>query len=119
MRGAREYAELFGESKQYGKLYLKVGYHARGKTFQIYVTPTDATVCIGSDMVEVYGITDGQPGWTETYGWLHKGPWENDFIKLVETTKSVRDATAKADKVKRDALIEEREARTKKLLSAY
>jgi len=24
------------------------------------------------------------PGWTEHYGWLHKGKWQEDFFKLVE-----------------------------------
>ena len=119
MKGAREYAELFRESKQHGKLRLKVGYHARGKTFQIYVTPTDCAVCLGSDMVEVYGITGGQPGWTEAYGWLHRGQWEMDFSKLVEAAKAEKIVIDAADKARMDTLAEEEEARIKGLLSAY
>ena len=33
--------------------------------------------------VEVYGMTGGQRGWTETYGWLHKGKWQDDFEAIV------------------------------------
>ena len=87
MQGATENAELF-KSGQYGRLYLEAGVHARGKTFQSWVLPADV-LCTGSprslgDAVEVYGIVSGNPGWTESYGWLHKGPWEHDFSSLVE-----------------------------------
>ena len=119
MNGAREYAELFGVSHQHGKLYIKVGSHARGKTFELYVTPTDCAVCLGSEMIEVYGITSGQPGWTETYGWLRKGPWEADFAKLVEEAKAEKLVLATENKARKDALAEEREAKAKAILSAY
>lgn len=117
MNGAREYAELFGVSHQHGKLYIKVGSHARGKTFELYVTP--CAVYLGSEMIEVYGITSGQPGWTETYGWLRRGPWEADFAKLVEEAKAEKVLLAVADKARRDTLAEEREAAAKAILSAY
>ena len=119
MKGAREYAELFRESQQHGKIYIKVGSHARGKTFQVYVTPTDCAVCLGSDMVEVYGVTGGQPGWTETYNWLHHGQWEDDFARLVEEAKTLKMVIDAADKARKDTLAEEEEARIKSLLSAY
>lgn len=91
MQGAREYAVLF-ESGQYGRLYIASGSHARGRTFRIFVLPEGAVTTEKNnwnaprvpDIVEVFGIVSGQPGWTETYGWLHKGPWVDDFMALVE-----------------------------------
>jgi hypothetical protein len=89
MQGADEYARLFSTG-QYGKLYLVSGSHARGLTFHIWVLPDDKPVesIRYSDAVEVYGITGGQPGWSETYGWLHHGKWEQDFYALVESRKA-------------------------------
>lgn len=80
MLGAREYAELF-ESGRYGKLRIESGSHARGKTFNIFVIQE------GVGEVEVYGVIGGQPGWTEWYGWLHKGKWIDDFVEMVEHRK--------------------------------
>lgn len=88
MNGAREYAYLFS-SGQYGKLRLEVGSHARGSTFSIYVGE-------GDKEVEVYGMTGGHRGWTESYGWLHKGPWQEDFRKLVELQNAKRELRIKA-----------------------
>ena len=119
MNGAREYAELFRESQQHGKLFLKVGCHARGETFYVYVTPTDAEVCLGSEMVEVYGITSGQPGWTETYGWLHRGPWEDDFARLVEEAKTEKMIIDATDKARRDTVAKGKETIIKSILSTY
>jgi hypothetical protein len=89
MFGAREYAKLF-ETGQYGRLYLVSGEHARGKFFHIFVLPKDeeaisngrSNAPLNKDAVEVYGIVNGNPGWTESYGWLHSGTWQDDFEKL-------------------------------------
>lgn len=94
MKGAREYALLF-KTGQYGKLYITSGSHARGYTFRIQVLPEgekakpngSQNTCLNSNAVEVYGIVSGQPGWTETYGWLHEGKWQEDFEKLVKFKK--------------------------------
>lgn len=91
MVGAREYAQLFRHTVQIGRLYLVVGRHARGYEFRIYVLPEGEKAIpngphnppLNRDAVCVYGITGGQPGWTETYGWLHRGPWEEDFARAV------------------------------------
>ena len=88
MNGAREYASLF-RSGQYGKLRLEVGSHARGSTFSIYVGS-------GDKEVEVYGMTGGHRGWTESYGWLKNGPWQEDFNKLVELKNAERELRIKA-----------------------
>ena len=100
MEGAREYAELFGfRSQVHGRLVLEVGKHARGRTFKIFVMAEGTCVTevfnsgyvqLGGPAVCVYGITGGVPGWTETYGWLHQGPWQQDFAKLVEQTQKDR-----------------------------
>ena len=95
MKGAREYAGLF-ETGQYGKLYIVSSEHARGKTFRIFILPEgEAAVLNGNsnptlnkDAVEVYGVVSGNPGWTESYGWLHAGKWQEDFNKLVLSTKA-------------------------------
>ena len=95
MQGAREYADLFSTC-QYGRLYIVSGSHARGRTFHIFVLragecaiengPNNAP--LNSEAVEVYGETGGHRGWTETYGWLHHGKWEQDFSKLVEDRRA-------------------------------
>jgi hypothetical protein len=100
MQGAREYAAMFS-SGQHGRLYFVSGEHARGKTFRIWVLPTaepvDGMPWTVKDAVEVYGITGGQPGWTETYGWLYHGKWEQDFATLVKR----RRAEIEADNARR------------------
>ena len=85
MQGAREYAKLI-PTGWYGKLYCVSGRHARGSTFHIYVMPKGATT-ITVDSVEVFGIIGGNPGWTECYGWLHQGKWQEDFRVLLESKK--------------------------------
>ena len=122
MTGAREYAKLF-RSGQYGKLYLVSGEHARGKVFHILVMPNAERV-VGNpwsvkDAVEVYGITGGQPGWTETYGWLHRGNWEQDFAALVETRRAeIAAYTARSQQEQAEAEASERQ-RKEALLAAY
>jgi len=90
MKGARKYALLF-KTGQYGKLYITSGNHARGRTFRIQILKEgeiakpngDGNCCINNGAVIVYGVTGGVRGWTETYGWLHEGKWQEDFEKLV------------------------------------
>ena len=94
MQGAREYAKLI-PTGQYGKLYCTSGTHARGRTFHIQVLPKGESAipngnnntCINVDAVEVYGIIGGNPGWSESYGWLHQGKWQGDFRDLLESRK--------------------------------
>jgi len=91
MKGARQYAEVF-ETGQHGRLYLVSSCHARGRTFHIYVLPQDEKAIpngtsnppLNNNAVEVYGVTSGHSGWTEVYGWLHEGPWQDDFMTLID-----------------------------------
>ena len=113
MKGAREFARLFATGR-YGRLSIRSGQHARGYYFHIFVMAAS-----GEDAVEVYGVTSGQPGWTETYGWLHRGKWEEDFMKLVEERKvAILAAVAEETKEKLEAEAK-RHQREKELLSTY
>lgn len=122
MKGARAYAELFGTG-QYGRLYFLSGEHARGKTFQIWVLPKGIIAkthpCNIKDAVNVYGIIGGQPGWSEYYGWLHKGKWQEDFAELVEMKlKEVR-ANKERGELEEASKREKEAQRIKALLEAY
>lgn len=95
MKGAREFAKLF-ETGQYGKLYITSGSHAMGRTFYIQTLPDGEkaipngsnNTCINKNAVEVYGVTGGNQGRTEKYGWLHKGKWKDDFMVLVKKART-------------------------------
>lgn len=122
MQGAREYATMF-RTGQYGRLYLVSGEHARGKTFHVWVLPSSEPASgmpwTVKDAVEVYGITGGQPGWTETYGWLHRGRWEQDFAALVESRRAdIAAYVARREREKAEAEEAER-LRKAALLATY
>lgn len=113
MNGAREYARLFKKTCLYEKLYIVVGRHARGSTFRIYVIPEiKEDINLEEDAVEVYGITSGNPGWSETYGWLHTGPWIDDFLKIVKRKQEEKEAVSRENK-------KEEEVRKLTLLAKY
>ena len=126
MKGATEYANLF-ETGQYGNLYLASGKHARGRTFHIQILPDgelaegngSGNLCWNKKAVEVFGIKGGNPGWTEWYGWLYEGPWQQDFMHLVEEHKAIR----LTGKIKKDRLQDQEKkqeaARARQLLSDY
>ena len=126
MKGARKFAKLF-DTDQYGKLYIVSGDHARGRTFRIQVLPKGViakkngagNLCLNTDAVEVYGVVSGNPGWTEEYGWLHEGKWQDDFQQLVEEKEhevGLKEAKNNASKEER-RLYEGR--RKRELLSNY
>lgn len=126
MIGAREYAKLF-KTGQYGKLYITSGSHARGNTFRISILPEgekaisngEGNNCLNNDAVEVYGVISGHPGWTESYGWIHKGKWQEDFTRLLEIARAKeRDNEEKATLAKIKYSQEEKE-RQDKLLNSY
>lgn len=123
MKGAKEYAELFEKSQQHDKLYLQVGEHARGKTFHLWILPSEEklteSIHTCKDAVEVYGITSGQPGWTETYGWLHKGAWQEDFEKLVNSKKLEKEAERKKNQDLNEEAEKEKREKVKSLLASY
>ena len=124
MKGADEYYDLFnGKSQQIGRLFLQFHTHARGKCFEIYLLPKGieikGNVISGRDNVEIYGMTGGQRGWTETYGWLHTGKWQDDFnliVKQKEKTKDENSAMQKEEMKKRELT---KKDNIDKLLSSY
>lgn len=126
MKGAREFAKLF-KTGQYGKLYITSGDHARGTTFHIQILPEGETakpngaqnLCLNSDAIEVYGIVAGQPGWTEEYGWLHEGAWQEDFRKLVTSKQMEITAKEKQNQATTEEAAQAKREREKKLLDAY
>lgn len=101
MQGAREYHNLIknahtrnigelekttlgyvnhgGDAECYrcGNILYITASHARGKTFFIYLIDGE------NEPFKVYGITGGNPGWTETYGWLHKGTWVKTILQYM------------------------------------
>jgi hypothetical protein len=92
MNGARNYCSIFKKAEQIGRLYILPHYHARGKTFRIYVLPDGESVIknggitppLNKDAVQVYGAISGQLGWTESYGWRTHGKWVQDFEAIVD-----------------------------------
>ena len=123
MQGAREYAKLF-DTGQYGQLYIVCDKHARGKTFHIYVLPEGVFAKSGrpwliKDAVEVYGIISGQPGWTETYGWLHRGEWEKDFKRLVAQRRAEISARIAREQQQKAKAVTAEQDRKAALLANY
>lgn len=126
MKGASEYVRYF-ETGQHGRLYIVCGYHARGSTFRIFVLPKgeaaipngDSNPPLNKDAVEVYGITGGQPGWTETYGWLHKGKWQENFNRLLTERKRAYDDRETRMAEKQKEAEQAGRKRTEQLLSEY
>jgi len=81
MKGAREYRKYLKRGKtEHESLIIEFGQHARGDTLHISIKTTEG-------ILEVYGVVGGQPGWTESYGWLHKGPWVGDFENYIESRR--------------------------------
>ena len=126
MRGAREYANLF-DTGQYGRLYISVGRHARGRTFHIYVLPDgeravgngNGNAPLNANAVEVYGVLGGQPGWTEFYGWLHSGKWCDDFHALVLKRAEEKRKNVEEEKLSKEVMDKEMAAKEAKLLASY
>ena len=126
MKGAREYANLF-ETGQYGRLYITSSSHGRGKTFRIQVLPAGEkaksngtqNLCTNENAVEVYGIVSGNPGWTETYGWLYAGSWQEDFQKIVQQKREELQAKKLRDEESRRKDEAAEKQRINELLSKY
>lgn len=125
MTGARKYAGLF-KTGQYGRLYITSGSHARGDTFHIQVLPKGEKAkpnydqqCLNSDAVVVYGVVGGNPGWTESYGWLHKGKWQEDFEKLYQDKLREKEEKENSDKKAAASKTKTDQDHTKELLSNY
>ena len=124
MEGADKYYNLFnGKSEQIGRLFMQCSKHARGKCFEIFLLPEGVeikgSIGSGKDNVEIYGMTSGQRGWTETYGWLHKGKWQDDFNAIVAQKEAEREKSRirREEKLKADKSKEK--SKVSALLSTY
>lgn len=123
MNGAHQYSSLFNRTEQIGRLFISSGHHARGRTLHVWVLPEGFEqpegTWPGNNAVEVYGVTGGQPGWTESYGWLRVGQWQQDFDKIVaerrEAAAKYQSEKAAKDEAERQAKAE----RERDLLSTY
>lgn len=125
MKGANEYYDLF-KTGQYGRLYFCTREHARGKTFNIFILPDGEqakpngdNAPLNSNAVEVYGVISGNPGWTEKYGWLHKGKWQDDFEALVEDKKNELEHKKNKARSAKNQRNDEETQHKAMLLSAY
>ncbi|MFO1442933.1 hypothetical protein KDN24_06845 [Bacillus sp. Bva_UNVM-123] len=85
-----------GDSKAF--LYKNVVFvtnsHARGKCFQIYLINEkyDNDEYFKNNAFEVYGVVDGQLGWTEEYGWIHEGNWITHITRYIGNLQSQADS---------------------------
>ena len=118
MKGADDYCDVFKSGEQFGRLYVYPSSHARGRTFAIYLLPEGAVVddrpwCI-KDHVEVYGMVSGQRGWTESYGWIHRGEWVSDFEKILAD----RIAQIEKSNAERKKTVEQQEVEAEDKLSS-
>jgi hypothetical protein len=126
MKGAREYARLF-KTGQYGKMYITSGSHARGLTFRIQILPEgeeaipngSQNLCLNENAVLVYGVVSGNPGWTESYGWIHKGKWVEDFENLVRSKQMEIDHENQLHQAASEELEMQEKERIRKLLESY
>jgi len=93
------------------------------RKFRIQILPKDEeaipngkqNLCLNKNAVEVYGVIGGNPGWTERYGWIHKGKWVDDFqIMVNDRTVKVLEEISKAEKL--TAQLKEQEMKRVKLL---
>lgn len=82
----------YGDGYKYENIVFLLSEHARGKTFSIWIYETDYIIdALKDNHIEVYGMTGGQRGWTETYGWTKDGLWKpyieryfSDLHKIIE-----------------------------------
>ena len=114
MQGANEFGKLFGQGEfRRGRLLIVSGEHARGRYFHIYVVGNDGS------KTEVYGILGGHPGWTEYYGWLHKGKWQEDFAIICEQQKLAAEKYKAERLAAQEAEQRVKETQTRNALAAY
>lgn len=108
----------YGEGYLHKNMMFVLGEHARGKTFRIWIYKNqNVEKPLEEHRLEVYGITNGQLGWSETYGWVIGGSWknyiENYFEKISLDIRFEIDGVNKEKWYKEQELIEQREQEIK------
>ena len=129
MEGAREYNDVFKRvGEQIERLWIASGSHARGRTLNIYVIPKGEVVTeyhpsngypYHDNLVEVYGIINGELGWTEQYGWLMDGKWQEDFKNIIKQRRKENALELKMLTAKKNDKLEQEQEKIKNLLSDY
>lgn len=126
MDGARQFKHLFPIRKtvQHKRLAIYRSDHARGSTLNIYVLPKGVEAegrapWSIEDSVIVYDAVDGQRGWTESYGWLKKGPWCEDFEKLVKDLQKKYDLNKQKQLENEEKAKQKEKQREDELLADY
>jgi len=127
MKGAWEYAQLFPNPVQYGKLYLLPGFTEKGRTFEIWVLPEGESVTPEAsplnsvpNAVLVYGVISGsRSGIREEYGWVHRGKWVEDFEKLVKEARDQLVMKLNARRLEIEEAEKEERLRIRRLLDNY
>jgi hypothetical protein len=97
----------YGDGYKFENIIFILSEHARGKTFRIWIYKTDAILStLNDEHLEVYGVTGGNPGWTEMYGWTKDGNWkpyiERYFTQLEENIKK----TEKYERIREEKIHE-------------
>jgi hypothetical protein len=64
-------------------------------------------------------MTGGQRGWTETYGWLHEGKWQDDFEALVSDRRAEIEASNAVRSQEASRAKAQDQNRVSDILSAY
>lgn len=128
MEGADKYAKVF-KTGQIDRFYVVSSSHARGLTFNIQLLPKDEqaipngsnNLCTNKNAVHIFGPipNSGQLGWSESYGWLYEGKWQEDF-ELLYRSKLLQKQHEYEDYLVRCLQSEQSEkVRIQKLLSNY
>jgi len=97
------------------------------KTFEIQLLPDGESaipngsnnLCLNDNAVLIYGVISGQPGWTESYGWLYEGKWMEDFYKLVAEKKYFLAIKEKVDREMKELQDEKKKEKELELLNTY
>jgi len=124
MKGTERYRIV--PTGQYGRLCVVNSSHARGRTLRVYLMPKDTDAEWNGPgnaplnyEVELFGIVSGQPGWTEVYDWIHKGPWVDDFESLVRSLELKKEAELKAAEAYTTDGLKKEQERVAKALAEY
>jgi len=110
---------LFQTGKeQIGRLLVCSGIYANSSEYylRIYVLGENP-----GEKVAVYGVKsygDGGVG-RKTYGWLHEGPWKEDFDKILDERYAKLEEERAERKRQEDEAAENRRKRMQGILDSY
>lgn len=101
----------YGNGYKYKNIIFVLSEHARGKTLKIWIYENENIIDpLKEDNLEVYGVISGQPGWTESYGWIIEGSWVSfieNYMNRLEyeiTAATIRGVKAKTERENEEKL---------------